>query len=232
MVKNTAINREVIRKIASALGEMNEQVVYVGGATVSLYINDPAADDVRPTKDVDISMAIISFGELEAIRQKLIMKGFKQSQDDNVICRFRYEDIKVDVMSTKAVGWAPANPWFEPGFLQKETVEIEDQNIQILPLSYFLASKFSAFNDRGAKDPRTSHDFEDIVYILDNRTDIVEQLAKVPDDVRPYLSDQFQKILDDRVMQEAIFGNLFYETREERYQRIIECIKKIVNGFI
>lgn len=229
-MKNTTINREVIRKIAFALGEMNKQVVYVGGATVSLYINDPAADDVRPTKDVDISLVIASLGELEAIREELTRKGFKQSPEDDVICRFRYEDIKVDVMSTKAVGWAPANPWFAPGFAQKETVEIEDQKIQILPLPYFFASKFSAFNDRGAKDPRTSQDFEDIVYILDNRTDIVEQLAKVPDDVRPFLADQLQRILDDRIMQEAIIGNLIYETREERFKRIIECIKQIVNG--
>lgn len=204
--------------------------MYVGGATVSLYINDPAADDVRPTKDLDISLAIASLGELEVIRKQLIRKGFKQSPEDDIICRFRYEDIKVDVMSTKAVGWAPANPWFASGFAQKEIIEIEDQKIQILPLPYFLASKFSAFNDRGAIDPRTSHDLEDIVYVLDNRMDIVEKLAKVPDDVRSYLADQLQRILDDRVMQEAILGNLFYETREERYQRIIKCIKQIVNG--
>jgi len=230
MLKNNTINLEVIRKIAVALGAMNEQVVYVGGATVSLYINDPAADDVRPTKDLDISLAIASLGELEVIRKQLIRKGFKQSPEDDIICRFRYEDIKVDVMSTKAVGWAPANPWFASGFAQKEIIEIEDQKIQILPLPYFLASKFSAFNDRGAIDPRTSHDLEDIVYVLDNRMDIVEKLAKVPDDVRSYLADQLQRILDDRVMQEAILGNLFYETREERYQRIIKCIKQIVNG--
>ena len=230
MLKNNTINLEVIRKIAVALGAMNEQVVYVGGATISLYINDPAADDVRPTKDLDISLAIASLGELEVIRKQLIRKGFKQSPEDDIICRFRYEDIKVDVMSTKAVGWAPANPWFASGFAQKEIIEIEDQKIQILPLPYFLASKFSAFNDRGAIDPRTSHDLEDIVYVLDNRMDIVEKLAKVPDDVRSYLADQLQRILDDRVMQEAILGNLFYETREERYQRIIKCIKQIVNG--
>ena len=163
MLKNNTINLEVIRKIAIALGAMNEQVVYVGGATVSLYINDPAADDVRPTKDLDISLAIASLGELEVIRKQLIRKGFKQSPEDDIICRFRYEDIKVDVMSTKAVGWAPANPWFASGFAQKEIIEIEDQKIQILPLPYFLASKFSAFNDRGAIDPRTSHDLEDIV---------------------------------------------------------------------
>lgn len=29
-------------------------------------------------------------------------------------------------------------------------------------------------------------------------------------------------------MQEAIYANLFYETREERYQRIIEGVKHIV----
>lgn len=230
MLKNNTINLEVIRKIAVSLGAMNEQVVYVGGATVSLYINDPAADDVRPTKDLDISLAIASLGELEVIRKQLIRKGFKQSPEDDIICRFRYEDIKVDVMSTKAVGWAPANPWFASGFAQKEIIEIEDQKIQILPLPYFLASKFSAFNDRGTIDPRTSHDLEDIVYVLDNRMDIVEKLAKVPDDVRSYLADQLQRILDDRVMHEAILGNLFYETREERYQRIIKCIKQIVNG--
>ncbi len=63
MLKNTQINREVTKQIAHALGEMNERVVYVGGAVVSLYIDDPSADDVRPTKDIDISMKIASLSE-------------------------------------------------------------------------------------------------------------------------------------------------------------------------
>lgn len=60
MLKNTQINRLATKKVATALGELNEQVVYVGGAVVSLYIDDPAAEDVRPTKDVDISLEIVS----------------------------------------------------------------------------------------------------------------------------------------------------------------------------
>ncbi len=52
MLKNTTINLGEIHKIAAALGELNENVVYVGGAVESVYINDPAADDVRPTKDI------------------------------------------------------------------------------------------------------------------------------------------------------------------------------------
>ena len=65
MLKNTTINLGVIWKIAHALQDLNERVVYVGGAVVSLYVNDPAADDVRPTKDIDISLEIASLGELE-----------------------------------------------------------------------------------------------------------------------------------------------------------------------
>jgi predicted nucleotidyltransferase len=115
-VKNTIINIQAIKTIAHALGELNSQVVFVGGAVVSLYIDDPSADDVRPTKDVDISLKIASFSALEKIRLSLIEKGFYQTSEDNVICRFRYDDIKVDVMSTQPVGWAPANRWYEPGF--------------------------------------------------------------------------------------------------------------------
>lgn len=69
---------------------------YAVGAMVSLYIDDTSAEDVRPTKDIDITMEIASLGELEKIREELIQKGFYQTSEDNVICRFRYEDIKVE----------------------------------------------------------------------------------------------------------------------------------------
>lgn len=71
MLNNINLNKKVIITIASALGELNSEVMYVGGAVVSLYINDPSAEDVRPTKDLDISMEIASAGELEKIRKSL-----------------------------------------------------------------------------------------------------------------------------------------------------------------
>jgi predicted nucleotidyltransferase len=230
MIKNTIINRGVLKKIAVALQELNEQVVYVGGAVVSLYINDPAADDVRPTKDVDISVSLATLGELEALRENLTTKGFIQTAAEDVICRFIYDDVKVDVMNTKAIGWAPANPWFAPGYLVKQAEPIDEQIIHILPLPYFFASKFTAYRSRGRNEPRASHDFEDIVYILDNCTDIVDQLILMPGDVKPFLKEELQAILIDEVMQEAVSGNLFYENREARFQKIIENIKKIVDG--
>jgi hypothetical protein len=105
MIKNTIINRGIIKKIALALDDLNEQVVYVGGAVVSLYINDPAADEVRPTKDIDISLSIATVAELETIRESLTRKGFIQTAEDNIICRFRYDDVTVDVMNTISACW-------------------------------------------------------------------------------------------------------------------------------
>ena len=145
MLKNTIINRKATSKVAVSLGELNKDVVYVGGAMVSLYIDDTAAEDVRPTKDIDITLEIANVGELEKLRVALENKGFVQSAEDDVICRFRLKEIKVDVMSTTEVGWAPANPWFESGFKNSITIEVEKMPIRILTLPYFLATKFSAF---------------------------------------------------------------------------------------
>ncbi len=227
---NTLINRLAARKIAQALGELNEQVVYVGGAVVSLYVDDPAAEDVRPTKDVDISLEIASIGALEALRESLIQKGFYQSAEDNVICRFRYEDIKVDVMSTKEIGWAPANRWFAPGFQYRVPVQLDEVIIHILPLPYFLASKLEAFYDRGKTDPRTSHDFEDIVYLLNYTSDLKLQIQTSDNELQQYLIGRFADILTDKVKQEAILGYLYYEKQSVRFASIIDLLNETIKG--
>jgi predicted nucleotidyltransferase len=230
MLKNTRINRLVTKKIAWALGELNEQVVYVGGAVVSLYVDDPAADDVRPTKDLDLTMKIASLSELENIRVSLIEKGFVQSAVDSVVCRFRYEDILVDVMATVPIGWAPGNRWFEGGLDQAVSKDLDDLSIRILPLPYFLAAKFDAFFDRGVNDLWASHDYEDIVYLFNHVTDISDQILNSDEVVKQYLKECAEQILRDRRFQEAIMGNLFHEHQDERYKLIIDKLTTVAHG--
>ena len=91
-MKNTLIIRKAIIRIARALEELNQEVVFVGGAMVSLYIDDPAAEDIRPTKDIDLTFQITTVGKLEQLRESLTAKGFIQTHEDDVICRFRYDD--------------------------------------------------------------------------------------------------------------------------------------------
>ena len=230
MLKNTLINRAITLKIAHALGELNERVVFVGGAVVSLYVDDPSADDVRPTQDIDFSMEIAHLAELESIRESLIKKGFYQTSEDDVICRFRFEDIKIDVMATKAIGWAPANPWFEAGFQNLVQFDLDGKTIRCLSLPYFLASKFVAFYNRGTKDPRTSKDMEDIVYILNHRMGLAEEVLGSEANVKQYLRDCFQDLLHDEVKQEAILANLFYEDQNLRFNKILNTLKQICDG--
>lgn len=78
-MKNNFINRQATLKIARALGELNSRVVFVGGAMVSLYADDPAAEDVRPTKDIDLTFQITSPGKLEQLREELVAKGFRSN---------------------------------------------------------------------------------------------------------------------------------------------------------
>jgi len=103
MINRREINIESLTEVAEALDDLNERSVYVGGAVLSLYVNDPSAEDPRPTKDIDVAMEIATLGELENLRQKLAEKGFHNDPREKVMCRFSYKNILVDVMSTQEV---------------------------------------------------------------------------------------------------------------------------------
>ena len=226
-MKNSFSNIDALIKVGKALGELNERIVYVGGAVVGLYATDLDDDDVRPTKDVDIVVEIATASELEELRKTLAKKGFRQTAEDDVICRFRLEDIKVDVMATKEVGWAPSNLWFALGFKNAESVKFDNIDIKVLPVTYFLASKFEAFEDPGNSDPFGSHDFEDIIYVFDNHVHFVKDILNAEDEVRKYLKDKINLILENQSFKEAILGNLTYQTQQERYDMIMNKLKTI-----
>lgn len=227
-MKNQIINRKATIKVAKALGELNSEVVFVGGAMVSMYIDDPAAEDIRPTKDLDLTFKITTASKLEALREASIQKGFIQTHEDNVICRFRFDDLFIDVMSTQAVGWAPSNRWFMPGFEKSFSVELDDVTIQLMPLPYLLASKMEAFFDRGINDLFASHDLEDILY-FNYTTNIVEQVLEADHEVIEYLKVSVDRIMNDARIREVIPAHLFYETADERLEIILEKMKRILS---
>lgn len=47
-------NVERIIAVARQLGELAQNVVFVGGASTGLLITDPVFPDVRPTIDIDV----------------------------------------------------------------------------------------------------------------------------------------------------------------------------------
>jgi len=231
MLKNTAINRMATVKIAKALGELNRQVVFVGGAMVSVYIDDPSAEDIRPTKDIDLTFQITTVSQLEELRQALTDKGFQEHADSTVICRFAFQDLLVDVMSTKAIGWASGNRWFASGFNKAIIIRLEDVEVQVLPLPYFMAAKMDAFFDRGRQDVYASHDLEDIVYLFNYSTRLVEQILNADNgEVKNYLIDSIKKILEDEQIRNALPAHLYYDGADERMEIIIGKMKAMIKG--
>lgn len=104
--------------------------------------------------------------------------------------------------------------------------DLDGFSIRLLPLPYYMAAKFDAFYDRGGKDPRTSHDFEDIVYLLNHISNIHEQIFHSERTVMDYLKEIFEKIRNDELMQEAIIANLYNDYDAERFKRIMEIMEK------
>ncbi|NAY93104.1 hypothetical protein GTQ34_14390 [Muricauda sp. JGD-17] len=230
MLKNTLINRAATKKVALALGDLNQEVVYVGGAMVSLYIDDPAAEDIRPTKDIDLTFQLATFAKLEKLRMQLIEKGFTQNAEDTVNCRFRYEDLKVDVMSTQSVGWAPSNRWFAQGFEKAIEKVLDEVTIKVLPLPYFLATKIEAFFDRGIQDIYASHDLEDIAYLFNYTTDIDKQVLVSESEVKPYLIEKLRAFKKDSTILTAIRGSLYYSQADERMEIILQRLHNIIDS--
>jgi hypothetical protein len=231
-MENKAINIGVVRKVAIALKHIRPKMGFVGGAIISLYADDPAADEVRPKKDIDLSLTLESYGAWAKLQEELATLGFQPDQNSKVICRFVYDDVTVDIMpdDDKVIGFS--NPWYRPGVQKVQNYQLTDgPDINILPLPYFLATKFSAFNGRGKGNHVTSHDFEDIIYLTDNATAVVAQIGVTDLDVKDYLKKEYRAVWENSNRTEIISCHLQPLIRTARLKVIERKIVQIIESY-
>ncbi|SMN17286.1 hypothetical protein CRYPA_1233 [uncultured Candidatus Thioglobus sp.] len=226
-MKNRVINIGVVAEIAEALKEFKDQVIFVGGSVVSLYTDDPAADDIRPTADIDITVKLMNQGNYLQIQKHLSGLGFKLDMAGHSVCSYKYKDIPVDIMSTEDMLLIPSTKWFKLGLTTLQTVQANNIDIQILSAPYFLATKFKAFNDRSA-DYRTSHDIEDVIYILDNRINIANEINQADLKVKEFIKSEFQKIIDNNALEEIIAAHVHPLVIEQRQVIIMDKLTQIL----
>jgi hypothetical protein len=60
------VSIDLLERGAAALGPLVEQVAFVGGATIVLWITDPGAPTPRPTKDVDVVINVTTRAALHS----------------------------------------------------------------------------------------------------------------------------------------------------------------------
>ncbi len=227
MLKNQTINLRVVEKVANSLEELNKDVIYVGGAIVSLYVTDEGAEQPRPTKDIDISVQISTYAQMEELREKLALKKIYPAPSEKVMYRYSYEDILIDFIPFEETPLGPTNRWLKPGFEKAYPVNIGELEIKILPVSLFLATKWEAFKSRGS-DPRTSHDFEDIIYIVNNNNEVVEDVRNANNDVQDFLKGMSHEVLNHASRNEIIECHINPFTVDERREIVIEKLSEIL----
>lgn len=219
----------MLQTVANGLGELKNEMVFVGGAVAELYADNPAASEIRPTIDVDCVIEISSRLQFAKMEENLRGRGFKNDTSEGApICRWIYENIKVDVMPTDSDVLGFSNRWYEKGIDIKIKKTLPDgTNVFVFPPEYYLAAKFEAHNARGGNDLRQSHDFEDIIYILDNCTEILENISIAESTVKEYLKGECRKLLDNPNITEGIETALPYGSGEESGDILSMIIREI-----
>ena len=216
-----------IKAVARALAELTEKVVFVGGATLSLYPTIPVFEP-RPTDDVDVIIEILNYGDRIKLEEKLRSLGFTHDIESGVICRYKIAGIILDIMPTNDPSIGFTNKWYPDGFKNAVTCKIDDDlTIKILTAPYFIATKLEAHKSRGGNDGRSSHDFEDIVFVLENRETIWDEMKNADEAVKDYLRAEFQSLLNNPNLFEWIDCHVERGSPPATYF-IMEELKKFV----
>ena len=222
-------NIKMLQTVANGLGELKNDMVFVGGAVAELYANDPAASDIRPTLDVDCVIGLSTRLEFYRLEENLRARGFANDTSSGApICRWIYNDIKVDVMPTDENILGFSNKWYVEG-IENEIQKIlpDGTEIFVFPPEYYVATKFEAHKGRGGNDLRQSHDFEDIIYILDNCPDLLNDISIANASVKAYLKIEFKSLLQNKGLLEGIESALPYGSGVEGTEIIYELIRNI-----
>jgi hypothetical protein len=65
-----------IKKVSEALRKVDQDIVFVGGATVSLYADRPTFT-VRPTYDIDAIVEVLTYPEHAKFEELIRQHGFQ-----------------------------------------------------------------------------------------------------------------------------------------------------------
>jgi len=198
-----------LQAICVALKGLKQDYVFVGGATVSLYATDKELSaEVRPTDDVDVVVELATYKGYSELDERLRELGFKNDITSGVICRYTIQGIIVDVMPTKPEAIGFSNRWYPEGFAGAKEIILNDTKVKIFTLPYFVASKWQAFKGRGKNDYRTSKDFEDLVYVMENVDDFEEQMKAGPEHLRSWLREEISIVIESDDFEEGLYAHL------------------------
>ena len=217
-----------LRRIAEALGDLREQLVFVGGSVAGLLLTDPLAEGVRATLDVD---AVVDAGRAAFYRleETVAARGFVRDSNSEVICRWvhRESGVVFDLMPVDAEVLGFTNRWYPYAVQTAEPVELaEGVTIRLVTAVAFVATKLEAFVSRGRGDFVSSHDLEDVLNVVDGREQLVSELAAAPTPLREAVAAVFAGLLAHPDFANVLPGLIAEPERAELIQARLESMSR------
>lgn len=219
-------NTELLCLVASKLEPVLDQLTFVGGSTTALHITDISAADVRATDDVDAVADAATVVDYQRFASRLRKLGFREDTETGLICRWRCENLSLDVVPVDPRILGFGNDWYAEAIARAIEVELKPSlRIRITPAPYFLATKLCAFRDRGKGDYLASHDLEDIITVIDGRSQLIEEMGAASDKLRHFVADEFRTLLDTPGFLDALPGLVFDAAYTP--QRVVEVERRM-----
>jgi hypothetical protein len=226
-----ATNSGDIEKVAVALGDLKDRCFIAGGASIPFYLTDKLEEHPRITLDIDIAIEVESrYAYRTSVETQMRAKGFVNDISEGApICRWKLGHVTVDIMPTDASVLGFSNKWFAAGVSSLIPVQVTDSCAwRILSPPFMLATKCTAFSDRGICDPGSSSDLEDIVTLVNGRPTLGSEIAGSATECKEYLSRWFSGILkDSRIMEVIPYHLPPHAAGQSRFPLVLDRMKRI-----
>jgi hypothetical protein len=226
------VSIDLLESAAAALGDLRKRVVFLGGATIVLWMTDPAARAPRVTYDVDVVAEVVTLASYEAFQADLREIGFKEDVDSGVICRWLHKEtgLILDAVPAEPRLAGFGGRWL--GSAVDAAVERElpsGTRIRVVPPAHLVATKLEAFAGRGKDDCLASRDFEDVVLLVDSREELRTELEGAPDELRAYVKAELARIMQLPSFDYGVEGALTGPGARDRTQSVtIPRLRRLV----
>ena len=102
-------------------------------------------------------------------------------------------------------------------------------DVQLIAAPLFIATKFEAFQGRGGGD-YSHHDIEDIVNVVDGRSELKEEIAQAPLEVQDFLTDEFDGLSANEAFHDRLPWHLNGEAGSQAWAFIVVSRMRVLAG--